>query len=134
MYLWIKALHVIAVIAWMAGMLYLPRLFVYHSQVGPGVQSDMFKQMERRLARIIMTPAMAATWAAGLILMIQGGLQHSLWLHVKLVLVVVLTSLHFYYVFLAGVFARDQNRHSTRFFRILNEIPTLLMIGVVILV
>ncbi|MBI1867763.1 MAG: protoporphyrinogen oxidase HemJ [Methylocystis sp.] len=134
MYLWIKALHVIAVIAWMAGMLYLPRLFVYHSQVGPGVQSDTFKQMERRLSRFIMTPAMVVAWLAGLSLIIRGGLEHSLWLHAKLVLVVVLTFLHFYYVFLAGVFARDHNRHSTGFFRILNEIPTLLMIGVVILV
>lgn len=134
MYLWIKALHVIAVISWLAAMLYLPRLFVYHSEVGPGVQSETFKKMERRLSRVIMTPAMAAAWLTGVILAIQGGFQYSSWLHAKLFLVAVLTGMHFYLLRLVGVFARDENRRSSRFFRILNEIPTLLMIGVVIFV
>jgi putative membrane protein len=134
MYLWIKAAHVIAVISWMAGLLYLPRLFVYHSQVGPGAQSELFKKMEGRLLRYIMAPAMIVAWIAGLWLIVDGGWQKSGWLHAKLALVGVLTGVHFYYRALAGVFARDANAHSTRFFRILNEVPTALMVGIVILV
>lgn len=134
MYLWIKALHVIAVISWMAGMLYLPRLFVYHSEVTSSAQSEIFKKMERRLLRFIMTPAMVVAWLAGLWLIVDGGWRQSGWLHAKLVLVFVLTAIHFYYAVLVRAFARDAAVHSSRFFRILNEVPTLLMIAIVTLV
>lgn len=134
MYLWIKALHVIAVIAWMAGLLYLPRLFVYHSQVGPGAQSETFKTMERRLLSIIMAPAMIVTWAAGLALIWLGEWHGSGWLHAKLALVTGLTVVHFYFGVAARRFARDENRRPARFFRMFNEIPTILMIAIVILV
>lgn len=134
MYLWIKALHVIAVIAWMAGLLYLPRLFVYHSQVGPGAQSEIFKTMERRLLRFIMAPAMIVTWLAGLSLIVLGDWHAAHWLHAKLALVAILTGVHFYFGAVLRAFAHDDYRHSARFFRILNEVPTLLMIGIVILV
>jgi putative membrane protein len=134
MYLWIKALHVIAVISWMAGLLYLPRLFVYHSQVGPGAQSETFKTMERKLLYYIMAPAMIAAWVAGLSLIALGDWRAAPWLHAKLALVAILTGLHFYCGALQRAFARDANRHSARFFRFFNEAPTLLMIGIVILV
>ena len=134
MYLWIKAIHVIAIISWMAGLLYLPRLFVYHSAVGPGPQSETFKTMERRLLWIIMTPAMALAWIAGLILIVEGNLLHQAWLHAKLALVLALTGIHFYFAHLTRLFARDKNPHSQRFYRMFNEAPTLLMIGIVILV
>jgi putative membrane protein len=134
MYLWVKALHVIAIIAWMAGLLYLPRLFVYHSSVGPGAQSEIFKVMERRLSKFIMTPAMVAAWVAGIILIVSGNFQHQIWLHVKISLVIVLTFLHLYFVYLVRIFAADGNRHPQRFFRMINEVPTLIMIAVVILV
>lgn len=134
MYLWIKALHVIAVISWMAGLLYLPRLFVYHSQVGPGAQSDTFKTMERKLLFYIMAPAMVVTWLAGLSLMFVGEWKASPWLHAKLGLVVLLTGAHFYFGVLYRAFVRDENRHTARFYRIFNELPTVLMIGIVILV
>jgi putative membrane protein len=134
MYLWIKALHVVAIIAWMAGLLYLPRLFVYHSTVGPGPQSETFKIMERRLLRIIMTPAMIAAWVAGLILIAHGNLLDQGWLHAKLAMVVALTGLHIYFAHLVRLFARDENPHSQRFYRFINEAPTLLMIGIVVLV
>lgn len=134
MYLWVKALHVIALISWMAGLLYLPRLFVYHSQVGPGAQSELFKTMERRLSRYIMAPAMIVTWLAGLTLIFLGDWRDAHWLHAKLALVAVLTAIHFYFGFIVRAFARDENRRPARFFRIVNEVPTLLMIGIVILV
>jgi putative membrane protein len=134
MYLWIKALHVIAIIAWMAALLYLPRLFVYHAEVGPGPQSELFKKMERRLARYIMAPAMGVAWLAGLALIYFGNFHGAGWLHAKLGLVVLLTAAHFYFGYQTRVFGRDQNRRPARFYRILNEIPTVLMIGVVILV
>lgn len=134
MYLWVKALHVVALISWMAGLLYLPRLFVYHSQIGPGAQSELFKTMERRLSRYIMAPAMLVTWLAGLALIVLGDWRAAHWLHAKLALVVVLTAIHFYFGFTIRAFARDENRRPARFFRILNEVPTLLMVGIVILV
>lgn len=134
MYLWAKALHIIAVISWMAGLLYLPRLFVYHCQVGPGAQSGVFKTMERRLSRYIMAPAMIVTWLTGFTLIVLGDWRGAHWLHAKLTLVVVLTAIHFYFGFTVRAFARDENRRSARFFRILNEVPTLLMIAIVILV
>jgi putative membrane protein len=134
MYLWIKALHVIAVIAWMAGLLYLPRLFVYHAQVGQGATSELFKTMERRLSLYIMAPAMIVSWLAGLSLIYLGSFHGAGWLHAKLALVVLLTGVHFYFGVTQRAFERDENRKPAKFFRFVNEIPTLLMIGVVILV
>ncbi len=134
-YPWLKALHVIAVISWMAGLLYLPRLFVYHCGVEPGSQaSETFKIMERRLMNAIMTPAAVVAWIAGLSMATIGGDFRFGWLHVKLVLVVLLTASHWAMMRWKNDFAADRNRHSQRFYRIANEIPTLLMIGIVILV
>jgi putative membrane protein len=134
MYLWLKALHVIAVISWMAGLLYLPRLFVYHAAAAPGSgQSETFKVMERRLLRFIMTPAMIATWLFGLGLMFTGGWLTAGWLHAKLVLVLALSAMHGLMSRWQADFANDRNRRSQKFFRVANEIPTLLMIVIVIL-
>ncbi len=134
MYLWIKALHVIAIIAWMAGLFYLPRLFVYHAGVGPGAQSELFKTMERRLLRIIMIPAMLTSWATGLTLAVLGGHLYETWFHSKLLAVALLTAVHFYDGFFVKAFAEDRNLSAPRFFRFYNEVPTLLMIVIVILV
>jgi protoporphyrinogen IX oxidase len=133
-YPWIKALHLISVIAWMAGLLYLPRLFVYHCAAEPGSQqSETFKVMERRLIRAIMNPAMIATWLFGvLLLMVQDWSQG--WLHAKLLLVVLMTGMHHVFSLWRKAFERDANRHPTRTFRIANEVPTVLMIAIVILV
>ncbi|MEJ8574958.1 protoporphyrinogen oxidase HemJ [Microbaculum marinum] len=135
LYLWFKALHVIAIIAWMAGMLYLPRLFVYHCDAPVGSpQSETFKVMERRLLRAIINPAMAATWVLGLWLAWDGGWFSSGWLHAKLALVIAMSAVHGMFVGYVRAFAEDRNTHTQRFFRIMNEVPTLLMIGIVILV
>jgi putative membrane protein len=133
-YPWVKALHVIAVISWMAGLLYLPRLFVYHCQAEVGsVQSETFKIMERRLLRAIMTPAMIVSWAAGLVLItFQGGAIG--WMHAKLLMVVLMTAVHGAMALWVKAFAQDRNVKPQRFFRIANEVPTLLMIVIVILV
>ena len=134
MYLWIKAFHIIAVISWMAGMLYLPRLFVYHAASKPGSeQSETFKTMERRLLNFIMTPAMALSWILGVALMIQGHWLGAGWFHVKFVLVIALSALHGLLSRYTADFARDRNTHSQKFFRIVNEIPTVLMIFIVLL-
>jgi protoporphyrinogen IX oxidase len=134
MYLWIKALHIISVIAWMAGMLYLPRLFVYHAAAEPGSpQSETFKVMERRLLRAIMTPAMIASWLFGIILVFRGGWLAAGWLHVKLVLVLAMTVMHGLLSHWTHEFAFDRNRRSQKFYRIANEIPTILLIAIVIL-
>src|ERR1700760_3155774 len=130
-YDWVKALHVIAVISWMAGMFYLPRLFVYHAAAEPGsVQSETFKVMERRLLRAIMTPAMIATWLLGLGLVWQGGWAFATWFQVKLVLVLVMSGMHGMLARYGRYFAADRNRHSQKFYRIINEIPTLIMIAI----
>jgi len=138
MYLWVKAFHIIAVIAWMAGMLYLPRLFVYHCEAAPGSeQSETFKVMERRLLKAIINPAMIATWLFGLWLVWLMGwdaFRQSGWLHAKLVLVLVMSAVHGLYVGYVRDFALDRNRRPQRFYRIVNEAPTLLMIAIVILV
>lgn len=133
---WIKALHVISVIAWMAGMLYLPRLFVYHSVAEPGsVQSETFKVMERRLFRGIITPAMIATWLFGLWMIHLGVVDWgSGWPWVKAVLVLVLSGMHGLYARHLRAFAQDRNDKPQKYFRILNEVPTVLMIGIVIMV
>jgi protoporphyrinogen IX oxidase len=133
-YPWLKAFHIIAVIAWMAGMLYLPRLFVYHCTAEKGsVQSETFKVMERRLLRAIINPAMIATWLLGLILAWTGHWFDSRWLQAKIALVLVLSALHGLLARWVKAFAADANRHSQRFYRIINEIPTLLVIAIVIL-
>jgi putative membrane protein len=135
MYLWIKVLHVFAVISWMAGMLYLPRLFVYHSEAEQGSQlAKTLQVMEKRLMRAIMLPAMLVTWTAGLILAIQGHWFASPWLHGKLFLVILLSICHGYFGRLRRSLAEDNKKHSSRYFRVLNEIPAVLMIGIVILV
>jgi protoporphyrinogen IX oxidase len=135
LYPWIKAVHIMAVIAWMAGMLYLPRLFVYHCEAEPGSrQSETFKIMERRLLRGIINPAMVVTWVLGLWLAYEGGFLRAPWLHGKLLLVVGLSTIHGFLVRWTRDFAADRNRHSPRFYRIVNEIPAVLMIGIVILV
>ena len=135
LYDWLKAFHVIAVIAWMAGMLYLPRLFVYHCDAPQGsIQSDTFKIMERRLLRAIMTPAMIVTWILGLVLAWQGGWWTAGWLHGKLLLVVALSGAHGFLAASVRRFGEDRNERPARFYRIVNEVPTLLMIGIVILV
>ena len=134
-YAWIKALHVIAVIAWMAGMLYLPRLFVYHVDAAPGSdKSEIFKVMERRLLRAIINPAMIVTWAAGLWLAWYGFAFQAGWLHAKIVLVLILSGVHGYLSASVRKFAEDRNEKSSRHWRIVNEVPTLLMIAIVILV
>lgn len=138
MFLWIKAFHIIAVVAWMAGLFYLPRLFVYHCKAEiNSVQSETFKVMERRLLRAIMTPAMVVSWILGLILVFAFGAglgSGDLWFHVKVTLVVALSGFHFYLAACVRAFAADVNRHSERHYRLINEVPTLLLIGIVILV
>ena len=134
-YEWVKALHVIAVIAWMAGMLYLPRLFVYHCDAEAGSkQSETFKVMERRLLRAIINPAMVVTWVAGLWLVFESGHYRAGWMQAKFVLVLVLSAMHGLFARWTREFAEDRNTRSQKFYRIINEIPTLLMIGIVILV
>jgi len=135
LYLWIKAVHVIAVISWMAGMLYLPRLFVYHAECERGsAQSDTFKVMERRLLRLIINPAMTMAWIAGLWLAWQGFGFSGGWLHAKIAAVLVLSGIHGYFAGAARRFAEDRNKRAARHWRIMNEVPTLLMIAIVILV
>lgn len=135
MYEWIKALHVIAVISWMAGMLYLPRLFVYHCDAEVGSkQSETFKIMERRLLKAIINPAMGVTWLAGLYLAWAGHWFSAGWFHGKLLLVLVLSGVHGFFVGRVRDFAADRNVRSHKFYRLINEIPTVLMIGIVILV
>jgi protoporphyrinogen IX oxidase len=134
MYQWLEAFHIIAVIAWMAGMLYLPRLFVYHCEAAPGSkQHETFKLMERRLLKVIMNPAMAVTWVLGLWLGWKGGWFGAGWLQVKILLVLVLSGLHGFLARWVRDFDHDHNRHPARFYRIINEVPTALMIGIVVL-
>lgn len=134
-YLWAKALHVVAVISWMAGLLYMPRLFIYHHDAEPGSkQSETFKVMEARLFAVIMRPAMAAAWILGLYIAwtiygFQGG-----WLHAKLFLVVLLSGYHEFLGSAVKAYAADRRDRSPRFWRMMNEVPTLLMIAIVILV
>jgi len=134
-YLWFKSVHVMAVISWMAGLFYLPRLFVYHTDAAPGSEtSELFKVMERRLMNAIMIPAGVLTWIMGLIMLSQIGMAGNGWLHVKLLLVLGMTAVHVQLERCRLSFARDRNSKPARYFRILNEVPTLLMIVIVILV
>ena len=135
LYLWIKAFHIISVIAWMAGMLYLPRLFVYHCDAAPGsVQSETFKVMEQRLLKLIIDPAMGLTWLLGLVLVWLGGWYMSGWFYAKLLLVIAMSALHGFFVRWVKDFAADRNTHSQKFYRLANEIPTALLVVIVILV
>lgn len=134
-YPWIKALHVVAVIAFMAGILYLPRLFVYHAQAERGSsEAATFAVMERRLDLMIMRPALILTWATGLFLAFSGEFIVAHWLHAKIALVVLMTANYFYLVSARHALARGESRRSAQFFKFINEIPTLLMIAIVILV
>ena len=134
-YQWIKALHLISVIAWMAGMLYLPRLFVYHCDAEPGSdKSETLKVMERRLLRGIMGPAMILTWVFGLTLLYLSEAWTEGWMMAKGVLIVAMTVMHHYYALWRKDFEADRNERSAKFYRIANEVPTVLMIGIVILV
>ena len=134
MYLWLKALHIVAVIAWMAGMLYLPRLFVYHAAATPGSDlSETFKTMERRLLNFIMMPAMIVTWIVGIVLLLQGQWIGAGWLHAKLAAVFAMTILHGLFSHWVNEFRFDRNRHSQKFYRTVNEIPTVLLIVIVVL-
>ena len=137
LYPWTKALHLIALIAWMAGLLYLPRLFVYHCQAPAGTQmSEMFKVMEYRLYRFIMTPAMLATFLFGIMLALTPGLVdwHAGWFYVKLVAVLMLAGTHGAMSRWRKDFLADRNRHPQKFFRIMNEVPTVLMLVAVVMV
>ena len=136
-YAWLVAFHVISIIAWMAAMLYLPRLFVYHTTVAVGSEtSETFKVMERKLLRIIMTPAMIASWVFGLaIIAANAGYYLSVgWMHGKLLLVVLMTGCHGVFARWVRLFAQDRNTRRESFYRAINEVPTLLMIAIVILV
>jgi putative membrane protein len=134
-YLWLKALHIIAVISWMAGMLYLPRLFVYHAGVKRGSpESDLFEVMEFRLLRYIMTPAMIVVWISGLSLAHWAGFLDAFWFYVKLLLVVGMSAVHGFLSKVRRDFANGANFRDARFFRIINEVPTILMIVIVVLV
>ena len=136
-YPWIKALHIISVVAWMAGLLYLPRLFVYHASARAGSEaSETFKIMERRLLRGIMNPAMIATYSFGILLAATPGVVDWArgWIYMKLVAVAALTLLHHYLGLWRKDFAADANRRTTRFYRVANEVPTVLLLLIVIMV
>ena len=135
-YLLFKSLHLIAVISWMAGLLYLPRIFVYHSENNNEIISSVFKTMEKKLFYYIMTPAMVLSWLFGLVLIHEIGFDQlsSLWLQLKLFLVLFLTAYHFYLGLLLNRFIFDQNNKSSKFYRYINEIPTLLLIFIVFIV
>lgn len=135
LYPWVKAAHVVAVIAWMAGMLYLPRLFVYHAEAAAGSEkSETFKVMERRLLRAIINPAMVATWVFGLWLAWRGFGFAGGWLHAKIAAVLALSAVHGYLSAAVRRFAEDRNAKPARHWRVVNEIPTLLMVAIVVLV
>ena len=134
-YEWLRALHIIAVICWMAGMLYLPRLFVYHAEADAGSDtSETFKIMERRLFKFIMSPAMIVSWILGLAMLYAnpGMLEGAGWMHAKLLFVVLMSAAHGVLSKNVRLFAKDENTKSAKYFRILNEVPTVLMIGIVI--
>jgi len=135
-YLLLKSLHLISVISWMAGLLYLPRIFVYHSENNNKIISNVFKTMERKLFYYIMTPAMVLSWLFGLLLIHEIGFDQLtyLWLQLKLTLVILLTVYHFYLGLLLNQFKLDQNKKTSRFYRYINEIPTLLLILIVFIV
>lgn len=132
-YLWLKAIHLVAMVAWMAGMFYLPRLFVYHATVPVGsARSELFKVMERKLLKVIINPAMITTWGIGLLMLVaQPVLLSQGWMHVKLTALVALSAYHGMLVGWWRKFANDENRRSERFYRVANEVPTLLLLVIV---
>ncbi|MDB5554678.1 MAG: putative rane protein [Rhizobium sp.] len=133
-YLWFKAFHIMAVIAWMAGLFYLPRLFIYHSDVAAGSESsELFKTMESRLYRIIMNPAMMMAWIFGLFIAWQGMWFSAGWLHVKFLGVIAMSGIHVYYGRAVKTFGRDERPGNARHWRIMNEVPALLMIVIVLM-
>ena len=136
-YLLFKSLHLISVISWMAGLLYLPRIFVYHSQnSSKPIMTEVFKVMEKKLFFFIMTPAMILSWLFGLLLIHEIGLDQlgQKWMILKLIFVVILTLYHFYLGRILGQFKLDLNKHSHKFYRLINEIPTLLLILIIFVV
>ena len=136
-YQWVKIFHVLFVVAWMAGLLYLPRIFVYHSQNNDKpLVSEVFKVMEKKLFFYIMTPAMTLSWIFGLLLIHEIGFSQlgQKWMILKLVFVVILTLYHFYLGRILGQFKIDMNSHSHKFYRYINEIPTLLLILIIFVV
>ena len=135
-YLLLKSLHLISVISWMAGLLYLPRIFVYHAENNNEIVTTVFKTMERKLFYYIMTPAMVLSWLFGLLLLSEIGFDQLsfLWMQLKLVLVIFLTAYHFYLGNLLNDFKHDQNNKTSKFYRFINEIPTLLLILIVFIV
>ena len=135
-YLFFKALHLIAIISWMAGLLYLPRIFVYHAETKNDDIKNTFKIMERRLFVYIMNPAMILSWLFGLILIHSIGIQSfsEFWLIAKIVLVILLTFYHFFLFNCLNKFSLDRNEHSSKFFRVINEVPTVLLIVIIFLV
>ena len=135
-YLLFKSLHLISVISWMAGLLYLPRIFVYHSENNNEIVTSVFKTMERKLFYFIMTPAMVLSWLFGLLLISKVGFDQlgALWLQLKLIFVVILTFYHFYLGALLNKFKFDENSKSSKFYRLINEIPTLLLILIIFVV
>ena len=136
LYLFFKSLHLIAVISWMAGLLYLPRIFVYHSEANHDSQKEVFKIMERKLYNYIMMPAMLLSWIFGLALIHSIGLSSfsELWMQIKIILVVILTFYHFSLGKYLNDFALDSNQKTSKFFRIYNEIPTIILIVVIFVV
>lgn len=134
-YDWLRALHIISVIAWMAGMLYLPRLFVYHADAQKGSdKSETFKIMERKLLKIIMNPAFVAAWVFGLLMLwANPSLMSEGWMHVKLTGIIVLSGLHHVYARWVKKFAKDENTRPAKFYRIWNEAPALIMVVIVIM-
>ena len=135
-YLFFKALHLIAIVSWMAGLLYLPRIFVYHAETKNDEVKNTFKVMERRLFVYIMNPAMILSWLFGLILIHSIGIQSfsEFWLIAKIVLVILLTFYHFFLFNCLNKFSLDRNEHSSKFFRVINEVPTVLLIVIIFLV
>ena len=135
-YLLFKSLHLIAVISWMAGLLYLPRIFVYHSEASHESQKQVFKTMEKKLYNYIMMPAMLLTWLFGVLLIYSLGFEifQELWMQIKIVSVLILTHYHFILGRYLQDFATDSNRKSSRFYRIINEVPTIILIVVVFVV
>ncbi|PCI33107.1 MAG: TIGR00701 family protein [Alphaproteobacteria bacterium] len=134
-YRWFLSLHIMAVISWMAGMFYMPRLFVYHTRLEVGSEAfEMFKEMERKLIRMIINPAMIVTWIAGLCMAFGQDLWSEHWFHVKFLAVIIMSGFHGFLSRWRRQFARDEIVHSERFYRQVNEIPTVLMIGIVLLV
>ena len=136
LYLLFKSLHIIAVISWMAGLLYLPRIFVYHSEVNDQSQKKVFRVMEKRLYNYIMMPAMLLSWLFGILLIHSLGFSvfYELWMQIKIILVIILTYYHFTLGKYLNDFASDNNQKTSKFFRLYNEIPTLVLIVVIFVV